>query len=350
MVNNPASISAVGAWTMNVVSSVGIIMINKQVMSGYGFRFASTLTGLHFGVTALVGMASAALGYLNSKNTVPLWELIWFSIVANLSIVSMNLSLMLNTVGFYQIAKLSIIPVVCFFEALLHSKSYSREVKFSVAVVMVGVGVCTVTDINMNAFGFIAAAVAVVSTSLQQIFIGSLQTKYSIGSFDLLSQTAPIQAALLLLLGPVIDFFLTSHSILKYQLTWGSGIFIGLSCFFAVFCNLSQYLCIGKFSATSFQVLGHMKTVLVLAMGFLVFSSPITMKNVMGMLMAVVGMVIYSWAVEKGKKEKEAKDKLLRSPMVAAAVPTKMPDEGMQDGEESALLSSKDDLEAGRQS
>ncbi|CAI5474421.1 unnamed protein product, partial [Closterium sp. Yama58-4] len=330
-------------------TSVGIIMINKQVMSGYGFRFASTLTGLHFAVTALVGMASAALGYLNSKNTVPLWELIWFSIVANLSIVAMNLSLMLNTVGFYQIAKLSIIPVVCFFEALLHAKSYSREVKFSVAVVMVGVGVCTVTDINMNAFGFIAATVAVISTSLQQIFIGSLQTKYSIGSFDLLSQTAPIQAALLLLLGPVIDYFLISQSILKYQLTWVSAIFIGLSCFFAVFCNLSQYLCIGKFSATSFQVLGHMKTVLVLAMGFLIFSSPITLKNVMGMLMAVVGMVLYSWAVEKGKKEKEARDKLLRSPVVSAALPTKLPDEGMENGEKLALLSSNDDVEAGRQ-
>ncbi|CAI5522435.1 unnamed protein product [Closterium sp. Naga37s-1] len=227
--------------------------------------------------------------------------------------------LMLNTVGFYQIAKLSIIPVVCFFEALLHSKAYSREVKFSVAVVMVGVGVCTVTDINMNAFGFVAATVAVISTSLQQIFIGSLQTKYSIGSFDLLSQTAPIQAALLLLLGPVIDYFLISQSILKYQLTWGSA------------------------------VLGHMKTVLVLAMGFLVFSSPITMKNVMGMLMAVLGMVLYSWAVEKGKKEKEARDKLQRSPMVSAALPTKMPDEGMENGEKLALLSSNDDVEAGRQ-
>lgn len=36
-----SSVSDVGAWAMNVISSVGIIMANKQVMStqGYDFRF-----------------------------------------------------------------------------------------------------------------------------------------------------------------------------------------------------------------------------------------------------------------------------------------------------------------------
>ncbi|GKF04675.1 hypothetical protein Tco_0035343, partial [Tanacetum coccineum] len=40
-------------------------------------------------------------GYTASKH-VPLWELLWFLIVANMSITGMNLSLMLNSVGFYQ--------------------------------------------------------------------------------------------------------------------------------------------------------------------------------------------------------------------------------------------------------
>lgn len=68
-----------------------------------------------------------------------------------------------------QISKLSMIPVVCVMEWILHSKHYSREVKMSVLVVVVGVGVCTVTDVKVNAKGFICACVAVLSTSLQQI-------------------------------------------------------------------------------------------------------------------------------------------------------------------------------------
>lgn len=308
MVNNPAAISAVGAWAMNVFSSVGIIMVNKQVMSVYGFKFATTLTGMHFAVTGLTGAIASVLGYLSSKTAVPLWELAWFSVVANLSIVGMNLSLMLNTVGFYQIAKLSIIPTVCLLESLINNKSYSKEIKFSVVVVMLGVGVCTVTDLTIQGFGFLAAVVAVVATSLQQIFIGSLQKKYNIGSFDLLSQTAPIQAASLLLIGPVCDYFLTTKSILQYDFKIVAMVFILLSCLLAVVCNLSQYLCIGKFSATSFQVLGHMKTVLVLVLGWVLFDSKLTVKNLAGMLMAVIGMVLYSWAVEKGKKEQKEKE------------------------------------------
>lgn len=39
-------ISNVGAWGMNIVSSVGIIMVNKQVMSsgGYGFSFGNSIS------------------------------------------------------------------------------------------------------------------------------------------------------------------------------------------------------------------------------------------------------------------------------------------------------------------
>uniref|UniRef100_A0A2P2KAI0 UDP-galactose transporter 2 n=1 Tax=Rhizophora mucronata TaxID=61149 RepID=A0A2P2KAI0_RHIMU len=215
-----SAVSNVGAWAMNVISSVGIIMANKQLMSanGYGFSFATTLTGFHFAVTALVGLVSNATGLSVSKH-VPLWELLWFSVVANMSITGMNFSLMLNSVGFYQISKLSMIPVVCVMEWILHNKQYSKEVKLSVLVVVIGVGVCTVTDVKVNAKGFICACVAVLSTSLQQITIGSLQKKYSIGSFELLSKTAPIQAVSLLIFGPFIDYYLNNKFITNYKMS-----------------------------------------------------------------------------------------------------------------------------------
>jgi len=47
-------------------------------------------------------MVSNATGLSASKH-VPLWELLWFSLVANISIAAMNFSLMLNSVGFYQV-------------------------------------------------------------------------------------------------------------------------------------------------------------------------------------------------------------------------------------------------------
>lgn len=88
---------------------------------------------------------------------------------------------------------------------------------------------------------------------------------------------------------------------------WLFQVFILLSCSLAVFCNVSQYLCIGRFSAVSFQVLGHMKTVCVLTLGWLLFDSELTIKNIMGMALAVLGMIIYSWAVEVEKQRLNAK-------------------------------------------
>lgn len=38
--NKKSGVSDVGAWAMNVVSSVGIIMANKQLMSSTGYAFA----------------------------------------------------------------------------------------------------------------------------------------------------------------------------------------------------------------------------------------------------------------------------------------------------------------------
>ena len=298
--NDPKSLPAAVVWGMNICSSVGLIVANKTVFSIYAFKFATTLTAFHFLATATVGLVSSALGMTSNKQ-IPFWTLFWFSLIADISIVSMNLSLMLNSVGFYQIAKLSIIPTCCVMEALLNAKTFSREVRISVVVVMVGVGICTVTDVAVNLRGFVAAVVAVLSTTLQQVYIGSLQRKHNVGSFDLLSRTAPIQAACLILSGPFVDYFLTGNSILEYTLSKGSVGAICISCFLALFVNMSTYLCIGKFSAVTFQVLGHMKTVLVLALGWLLFQSVLSYKNLFGMGIAVVGMVLYSWAMEVDK-------------------------------------------------
>jgi len=68
-----------------------------------------------------------------------------------------------------QISKLSMIPVVCVMERILHNKHFSRKVKISVVAVVIGVGVCTVTDVKVNLKGFTCACLAVFSTSLQQI-------------------------------------------------------------------------------------------------------------------------------------------------------------------------------------
>ncbi|CAI0428654.1 unnamed protein product [Linum tenue] len=333
-----ASLDA-ASWMFNVVTSVGIILVNKALMATYGFSFATTLTGLHFATTTLLTLVLRWLGYIQPSH-LPLGDLLKFVFFANFSIVGMNVSLMWNSVGFYQIAKLSMIPVSCFLEVVLDKVRYSRDTKLSILVVLLGVAVCTVTDVSVNAKGFIAALIAVWSTSLQQYYVHYLQRRYNLGSFNLLGHTAPAQASSLLLVGPFVDYFLTSKRVDAYPFSFTSVVsfssfitslamnlgvacnhsssslsiiiqikaFIVLSCTIAVGTNLSQFICIGRFTAVSFQVLGHMKTILVLILGFIFFGKDgLNLHVVFGMIIAVAGMVWYGNASARpGGKERRS--------------------------------------------
>ncbi|CAN1235950.1 UDP-rhamnose/UDP-galactose transporter 5 [Linum grandiflorum] len=106
-------------------------------MATYGFSFATTLTGLHFATTTLLTVVLRWMKYIQPSH-LPVPELLKFVLFANFSIVGMNVSLMWNSVGFYQIAKLTMIPVSCFLEVVLDSMQYSRDTKLSIAVVLLG--------------------------------------------------------------------------------------------------------------------------------------------------------------------------------------------------------------------
>nr|ACN28164.1 unknown [Zea mays] len=184
---------------------------------------------------------------------------------------------------------------------------YSRDTKLSIVLVLVGVAVCTVTDVSVNSQGLLAAVIAVWSTALQQHYVHHLQWKYSLGSFNLLGHTAPAQAASLLVLGPFVDFWLTNKRVDAFNYTSIVTFFIVLSCIIAVGTNLSQFICIGRFTAVSFQVLGHMKTVLVLTLGFFFFGKEgLNFHVALGMFLAVIGMIWYGNASSKpGGKERQ---------------------------------------------
>ncbi|MQL85826.1 hypothetical protein Taro_018360 [Colocasia esculenta] len=165
--------------------------------------------------------------------------------------------------------------------------------------VVTSVGIIMVNKALMATYGF--------SFGFYQ-YVHFLQRRYSLGSFNLLGHTAPVQAASLLLLGPFVDYWLTNKRVDAYDYNVTVVFFIVLSCTIAVGTNLSQFICIGRFTAVSFQVLGHMKTILVLVLGFMFFGKEgLNLHVVMGMILAVAGMIWYGNASSKpGGKERRS--------------------------------------------
>ena len=88
------------------------------------------------------------------------------------SIGFMNISLHLNSVGFYQITKLAIVPATLCAQSLLFGVSTSTKIKLSLSVLLLGLGLATVTDVQLNAPGFIIGIAAALSTTIFQLWQG----------------------------------------------------------------------------------------------------------------------------------------------------------------------------------
>ncbi|CAL5330644.1 unnamed protein product [Camellia sinensis] len=123
-------LGVMGALFLSVASSVSIVICNKALMSFLGFPFATTLTSWHLMVTYCSLHVEQHLNFFESKpidmNTVML-----FGILNGVSIGFLNLSLGFNSIGFYQMTKLAIIPFTVLLETIFLKKQFSQKIKFS---------------------------------------------------------------------------------------------------------------------------------------------------------------------------------------------------------------------------
>jgi solute carrier family 35 protein E3 len=113
-----------------------------------------------------------------------------------------------------------------------------------------------VTDVTIQPAGLLVAALSVVSSGMQQILCGSIQRQHKLQSHQLLANTAPMQGCMLLVLGPFIDRLVSGSWVGRYTLTTPGLACLLASCAISVVVNISQFMCLGRFSAVTFQVRG----------------------------------------------------------------------------------------------
>lgn len=305
--NKGFQLGTIGALTLSVVSSVSIVICNKALMSSLHFIFATTLTSWHLLVTFCSLHVALSMKFFEHK-PIDSQTRIGFGILNGISIGLLNLSLGFNSVGFYQMTKLAIIPCTVMLETLFLSKKFSQNVKLSLIILLLGVGIATITDLQLNVLGSFLSFLAVITTCVAQIMTNTIQKKYKISSTQLLYQTCLYQAMTLLISGPFLDKLLTNLNVFSFDYTTKVVAFIVLSCLISISVNFSTFLVIGKTSPVTYQVLGHLKTCLVLAFGYVLLRDPFNWRNILGILIALVGMILYSYycVVENQKKADEA--------------------------------------------
>lgn len=274
----------------NIVSVVGIVIVNKYITEVDGFNFMVFLSFLHFAFTS---MGSRLLLKMNmfSLSSVTMMDVLPVAMGSLMSVAFMNLNLSYNSVGFYQLSKLACIPFTLLIQYLAYKQKVPISVQLTLIPITFGVGYATVYDINVNIVGTIFATVAVIATSIAQIFTNIYQKSLDCNAFQLLYLTCPTISLGMLIMCP---FFDDIKALISFQMTLPCLIRIAFSCFFALGVNISNYYVLGKTSPLTYQVLGHLKTVLIIILGFTIFNKQVDKRNLTGIIIAMAGVISYT--------------------------------------------------------
>lgn len=279
--------------TINVLSSVGVIFINKRlVFQAAEFRFGTTLTIIHFICTFLGCLMFARMKYFELKK---------LSIKSVLSIccafcgyvVFNNLSLLTNSVSIYQISKILCTPLIVFIELIIYGKRESRAVLLSLVPVCLGIIISFYADADVNWVGSFWAFLAVIANSFYTIWGKTKQQELGVTPMQILTYQAPVSAVMLVLSLPLMD---PVQEVIAYKHTSFSVAAILLSCLFAFGVNFSFFLFVGQTSPLTMNAVGYFKTVLVFVGGFLFFDTVPTFQNVLGITTTLVGLALYTKA------------------------------------------------------
>ncbi|OHT06852.1 integral membrane protein [Tritrichomonas foetus] len=301
------NIITIGWIIGSVASSTSLIMMNKYVMSNYGFRYPTILTAYHFLVTYFLLEAMCRMGLFKRATNIPslkCWMLGAFSVGG---VVFMNFNLQMNSVGFYQLSKLCCIPFIVIYNYLFENKKTPTDTLYSLSCLLVGIALFSVNDVQLNIPGSIMAIFAVIFVSMSQLQTGNLQREYSVNGPALQLSTAFQQFLIALFSSFFIEFY-GERSVLNHDFQTKEVIIIIMTGLIAVGANACAFGLIGKTSPVTYQVVGHCKTILIFSFGLILFPPTQTettaqlTKKIIGLVIAMIGVIFYTYFELKRKE------------------------------------------------
>ncbi|TYG95272.1 hypothetical protein ES288_A11G255100v1 [Gossypium darwinii] len=281
------------ALTFNLVVAVGIIFLNKWVLENVGFQFPVCLTVIHYAVSWAL-MASlkffSILPASPSSELAPL-SLFTFGFVNSVSTGLANVSLKYNSVGFYQMAKIAITPLIVLAEFIWYKKRIAFSKVVALAVVSVGVAVATVTDLQFIFFGACVALAWIIPSAVNKILGPTCNNNKNGQHWRILMwKTTPITLVFLVFMIP-----LDPPGLLAFHWSFSSTSAILVSAFLGFLLQWSSALTLGATSAISSVVLGQFKTCVILLGNYYLFGSNPGTTSIFGAFIAIGGMSFYTY-------------------------------------------------------
>lgn len=291
--------ASVASWIiLSIFSSTSLILLLKFVKRNLTCKYTITLSTFHFIATWGLLEVFARFKMITRRNNVPIAKRLLLAFLVMTSIVTMNFNLEYNSIGFYQMSKLCCIPYMIIRNLVMGKAKYTLKELFSLALLLCGVALFSVSDVEVNVIGSIFAIIAVVSTAHNQMMTGELQKEYKINGPELQLTIIPFEFVFGLI-SSIIFENTGENTFIKTKFNFKIIMNIVGTCTFAVFVNIATFGLIGKTSSVTYQVVGHVKTILLLVFGYIFFPSQWEsrqqmIKAILGIIIALIGVFLYT--------------------------------------------------------
>ncbi|RDL38814.1 uncharacterized protein BP5553_03154 [Venustampulla echinocandica] len=292
-------------WTaLNMLATIGIVFTNKAIFNDPAFKLMQTsFASFHFVCTGLTlwVVSRPSIGAFVPKRA-GIVEMLPLAFSMCLNVVLPNFSLAFCTVTVYQLCRVLLTPLTAIINYVFYSATIPRRAALALVPVCIGVGVTSYYDTKpagpatadgpvqtTSLIGVIFALSGVCASSAYTVLIGAYHKKLQMSSSQLLLNQAPISSVMLLFAVPLVDHIPVLVDVPRYR--W---LMILMSGGFAALINISQFFIVAGSGPVSSTVVGHLKTVSIVTIGWALSGRGLTDMGAFGILITVGGIVYYS--------------------------------------------------------
>jgi drug/metabolite transporter (DMT)-like permease len=299
----------IAAWYF---SNIGVILLNKYLLSVWGFKFPIFLTACHMVACLSLSFAVRASGIAPRqalKSRRHLVKVAVLAVVFVASVVGGNVSLRFIPVSFNQ----AIGATTPFFTALLSlfimRQKETGEVYVTLLPIVLGIVLASRAEPSFHLTGFVACISATFSRALKSVLQGLLLTNDAekLDSLNLLLYMSPVALGVLVAATSAMEP--EAFGVFLENCAESPHFFfvLGLNCVLAFSVNLTNFLVTKCTSPLTLQVLGNAKGAVAVVVSILLFKNPVSGMGMLGYSITIMGVVAYSEAKKRSKEKARRK-------------------------------------------
>ncbi|XP_044507000.1 UDP-URONIC ACID TRANSPORTER 1-like isoform X1 [Mangifera indica] len=283
-------------------SNIGVLLLNKYLLSNYGFRFPIFLTMCHMSACAILSYFSIA--FLKIVPLQPIKSKSQFLKIATLStvfcgsVVGGNISLRFLPVSFNQAVGATTPFFTALFAYLMTLKREAWVTYAALVPVVAGVVIASGGEPGFHLYGFIMCISATAARAFKSVLQGILLSSEGekLNSMNLMLYMSPIAVIVLLPTALVMEpnvLEVTLSLAKQHKFLW---LLLIINSSMAYSANLLNFLVTKHTSALTLQVLGNAKGAVAVVISILLFRNPVTFIGIAGYTMTVMGVAAYGEA------------------------------------------------------